>query len=466
MSADFGGRLRQLRRAAGISQVDLAGDQLSASYISLLEAGKRHPSDDVVRLLAERLRCTTADLTDPVSREQAQRARLDTSFARLALANGETGDARQRLEALLPSVHGDQDTADEVRFLLAEVYWRDGEPEAAVAALLPVYEHCLARTCQLPLTRVGLRLTMFYLDAGDLSAAIRHGESAMHAMAEQGLEDTDDYLLAAATLVGAYYEAGDLVHATAYATAMIERAERRGSTSGQAALYWNAALVAEVQGRLGDAVQLSQRALALLSEHDNSRDLGVLYAACAHFLLQVDPGRAPEAVRLLERALPMLKDFASAADLGDWESTRARAALALGEPVAAEGFARQAVVTLAKLPQAESARAQVTLGDALAAQGRRAEAVRSYLAAVDVLRLCPQARKAAAVWREVADRLAESGLADAAVAAYQRALDTAGVRPATRPAIAPATARTAGSGTVPTATDADVTARGQSPVGA
>jgi tetratricopeptide (TPR) repeat protein len=469
MRADFGDRLRELRRTAGISQVELAGDRLSPSYISLLEAGKRHPSEEVIQLLAERLHCTVHDLSDPVSREQAQRARLDISFARLALANGETDDARRRLEALLPSMLRDQEAADEIRFLLAEVYWRDGEPTAAVGALLPVYEHCLARTSHLPLTTVGMRLTLFYADAGDLQAAIRYGEQALQAMAEQGLQDTDEYLRAAASLLGTYYDAGDLAHATAWAATMIEKAERQGSAPGQASLYWNAALVAELQGRLGDAVQLSQRALALLSEQNNSRDLGVLYVTCAHFLLQVDPGQAREAIGLLERALPMLKDFASAADLGEWEGTRARAALALGELVAAEDFARQAVVTLAKLASTESARAHVTLGDALAAQGRQAEAARSYLAASDVLELCPQARKASPIWREVADRLAESGRADAAMVAYRRALDTAGVRPGARSAVTPAATATTVSARptpAPRAADGDTDPVGQSPVGA
>ena len=341
MSPDFGDRLRELRRAAGISQVELAGDRLSPSYISLLEAGKRHPSDDVIELLADRLRCSVGDLINPVTREQAQRDQLEIAFARLALANGETEVARHRLEALLPTVLSAKEPSDDVRYLLAEVYWRAGDYTAAIEAMLPVYERCVARTSHLPLTTVGLRLTRCYLDAGDLQAAIRHGEDALRVMADQGLAETDEYLRAAATLVAAYYEIGDLAHAAVWVADLIERAERRGSTPGQAALYWNAAVVAEAQGLLTDAVHLSQRALALLSEQNSSRDLGVLYTTCAHFLLEVDPSRAGQAVGLLERALPLLKDFASAADLGTWEGTRALAALAQGEPVTAEEFARR-----------------------------------------------------------------------------------------------------------------------------
>lgn len=465
MSREFGDRLRELRQARDISQVGLAGGQLSPSYISLLEAGKRHPSDEVIRLLAERLQCTEGDLVSPTTREQAQRIQLEVAYARLAMANGETEDARRRLEALLPSVLTDQEADDDIRFLLAEAYWRAGEHRAAIESLLPVYERCVARTCHLPLTTVGLRLTRCYLEAGDLQAAIRHGESALRVMAEQGLENTDEYLRAAATLVAAYYEAGDLTHATVWVSGMIEQAEQRGSTPGQAALYWNAAVVAEAQGRLSDAVHLSRRALALMSEQDSSRDLGVLYTTCAHFLLEVDPGRAGQAVGLLERALPLLKDFASASDLGAWEATRALAALAQDEPVAAEDFARQAVVTLAETPQPEAAQARLSLGDALGVQGRHDEAASNYLAACAVLEQCSPVRRTAVVWREAADRLAGSGQAEAAVAAYRRALDTAGVRPVTRPTTQPTTQPTdaapSGRAATPSGPGVGVTISGQ-----
>jgi tetratricopeptide (TPR) repeat protein len=433
MNPDFGSRLRELRRAARISQVELAGDQLSPSYVSLLEAGKRHPSDEVIAQLAERLQCTVDDLVNPITREQAQRAQLEVAYARLAMANGETEDARRRLEALLPSALADRQTGDDIRFLLAEAYWRAGEYSAAIDALLPVYQRCIARNSHLPLATVGLRLTRCYLEAGDLQAAIRHGESALQVMDEHGLADTDEYLRAAATLVAAYFESGDLSHAAVWVSGMIERAERRANTPGQAALYWNAAVVAEAQGRLDDAVRLSERALALLSEQSASRDLGVLYTTCAYFLLEVDPSRADRAVGLLDRALPLVQDFASAADLGAWESTRALAALAQGESVAAEDFARRAVITLTDTPQPEGAQARLNLGDALAVQGREAEATSSYLTAYAVLEQCPPARKTAAIWREVADRLIGCGQVDLALAAYRRALDTAGVRAPTLP---------------------------------
>jgi tetratricopeptide (TPR) repeat protein len=218
---------------------------------------------------------------------------------------------------------------------------------------------------------------------------------------------------------------------------MIEQAERRGSTPGQAALYWNAAVVAQTQGRLGDAVHLSERALALLSEQNSSRDLGVLYTTCAQLVLQVDPAQASQAVELLNRARPLLDDFATDTDRGEWEGVRAMAALAQGEPLAAEGFARQALGTLSASIQPEGVKAQLSLGDALAAQGRTAEATAGYLAAFEALEEGPTERRTATLWRELADRLAGCGQPEAALTAYRRALDSAGVRAVARPRPSP-----------------------------
>jgi tetratricopeptide (TPR) repeat protein len=72
----------------------------------------------------------------------------------------------------------------------------------------------------------------------------------------------------------------------------------------------------------------------------------------------------------------------------------------------------------------------VSLGDALAVQGRTGEAEASYQDAYEVLHDGAAGRKAAVIWRQVADRLVRSGRPELALDAYQRALDTVGVRSA------------------------------------
>src|SRR3982750_1376110 len=46
-----GGRLRQLRVAAGMTQTDLAGERFSKEYVSQIERGKTRPTRETVEWL-------------------------------------------------------------------------------------------------------------------------------------------------------------------------------------------------------------------------------------------------------------------------------------------------------------------------------------------------------------------------------------------------------------------------------
>ncbi len=61
MSA-FGERLRSMRVRQGLSQAELGGERFSASYISHLERGMRHPSSGALEFLAHQLSVDVEDL--------------------------------------------------------------------------------------------------------------------------------------------------------------------------------------------------------------------------------------------------------------------------------------------------------------------------------------------------------------------------------------------------------------------
>ncbi|MDR7464419.1 MAG: helix-turn-helix transcriptional regulator, partial [Armatimonadota bacterium] len=60
----LGARIRELRRARGLTQRALAGDDLSESFISMLEHDKVRPSMGSLRLLADRLGVPLSTLID------------------------------------------------------------------------------------------------------------------------------------------------------------------------------------------------------------------------------------------------------------------------------------------------------------------------------------------------------------------------------------------------------------------
>src|SRR3954449_11275968 len=97
----FGERLKQARRQARLSQTQLAGDELSASYVSLLESGKRQPSTEVTRLIAKRLGCTVESLVGEHPDGDRRIVELEIAYAQLAINHGEAESARSRLLELI-----------------------------------------------------------------------------------------------------------------------------------------------------------------------------------------------------------------------------------------------------------------------------------------------------------------------------------------------------------------------------
>jgi len=425
--ATFGERLRELRLAAGMSQVELAGQDLSPSYISLIESGKRQPSTDVVRLFASRLGCSCEDLEEGLAHERRRQIELELAYARLALSHGEAQSALERLERMLAENTMDRRQEDEARLLLGMAHELTDDLESAVRVLLPVHERSLVGRSHLPPSSTGANLSRYYLGSGDLHAAVRVGEQSLQAMAERQLVGTDEYLALASTVMYAYHELGDLTHASVWADQLLDLAQREGLARGQAAVYWNAAIVAESRGEIDEALHLSQRALAHLSEQPTTRDLARLQVTTAWLLLRTSPPRTSEALPLLDRALPTLQDCGSPVDIATWESTRSLAELLAGNAAGAEQRARQALLHLSSCPATESVRALVTLGDCVLVQGRGQEAEEHYAAAARSLASGRSTRQVAALWREIADRLSRAGRFDEALDAYRRALDAAGV---------------------------------------
>ena len=102
------------------------------------------------------------------------------------------------------------------------------------------------------------------------------------------------------------------------------------SSRARGSVYWNAAAVAQGRGRLQDAVRLTDRAVALLGEQEESRDLPRLRIHYAWVLLNQAVPRADEALDQLDRASADPALAGSRLDLGTAATMRGRAYLLLG----------------------------------------------------------------------------------------------------------------------------------------
>jgi transcriptional regulator with XRE-family HTH domain len=419
--------IRHYRQRVGMSQSDLAGEDFSASYVSLIESGKRQPSDEALAAFARRLGCSVDDLRAH-SVDDGTSVELELSYVRLALANGEAEAARTRLDALLGRPELGLQQRHEALLLLAEAHEKSNDLDGAIRVLKPVYDLCLEGRSSLSLTTVAHRMCWYCMTAGDFQAAVRVGERALAASADTGLVGTVDHLKLQATVMGIYLELGDSAVALAVADDLMRAARQAGSPFGEAAAYWNAAVVAESRGRLHEALRLSQRALGLMGEEGTSRNLTRLQYTAAELILRAEPDRARYAAGILDQSLPAIEDLGSPTDLAAWESTRAVAHLLTGDARAAERLARRARVHLEDAgDRGKTAQVMITIGDALVAQGKRDAGLAVYRETADLLRDERPGWRVAVMYRSIAYRLSLADEVDGAVSCLQAALEARGV---------------------------------------
>ncbi|MGW1379281.1 helix-turn-helix domain-containing protein [Streptomyces sp. NPDC002446] len=142
--ADTGRRIKELRVSAGMTQHDLAGSEMSSSYISLVERGKRIPSGRALRILAERLGVGVDEISaagEPV--ESAGRVRRLDLVGRLVAARRqwEGGDAEGALSEFRALAESDpagrqDDVYTEAQLAIAEILGTLGRADEGVDVLL------------------------------------------------------------------------------------------------------------------------------------------------------------------------------------------------------------------------------------------------------------------------------------------------------------------------------------------
>jgi transcriptional regulator with XRE-family HTH domain len=74
--AIVGERIRKTRESLDMSQTALAGDGLSPSYISLIESGKRRPTNTAIDIICRRLGVQPEDLGMEYDVQEVARLRL------------------------------------------------------------------------------------------------------------------------------------------------------------------------------------------------------------------------------------------------------------------------------------------------------------------------------------------------------------------------------------------------------
>ncbi|WP_182111503.1 MULTISPECIES: helix-turn-helix transcriptional regulator [unclassified Actinotalea] len=427
-------RLRAERTRAGLSQTALAGDDFSPSYISLIEAGRRVPTDAALGVLARRLGTTAEYLRFGDRAPSEERARLEIGFAQLALVNGEAQEARDRLLALdLGSIAPRHHV--EALHTLARAHEALGDLDECVAVLEPLLADARADHRWLDAAVMGCDLVAAYHEAGDLGHSIALGEALLEDVEAAGIAGTDEHLRLGATLLWSYYERGDLLFATHRASELIAIAEAKGTMRGRGSIYWNASLVAEGRGDLAEARRLTERALAYLSEGAASRDVPRLRLHFGWLLLRCLPAEPEAALAQLDEAAAGLAVVGSEIELARCEFEQGRAWLMLGDADRAESLARGGLSRLEDQAALDICNGNILLGDVFAARGEVEQARETYQWAGGRLAMMAAGRSAAAIWRALGDRLLSHGDTAGAAQAFDAALRDAGIYPTAVPSV-------------------------------
>ncbi|MFF5011945.1 helix-turn-helix domain-containing protein [Streptomyces sp. NPDC001165] len=430
-ASTLGQRLRALRRERGLSQSDLAGGAVSASYVSLIESDRRTPEPPVVELLAERLGTTVEYLLTGRDRAELNERRLRLRFAELALANGAALEARDRLLDL--AQESDPELRWEILWALTRAYEALGETDRTLDGVERLIDAARrGETLPVGLLPLLTQRCRILSEAGDFGRSIELGEQALQEVRLLGLEGTDDEIRLASTLVAGYWGRGDLATAQRLVSRVIERAERNGSRRARGSAYWNAALVAEARGDLALSLGLVEKALALMAEDDSEHSLARLRLTYAWLLLRAEPPELEQAGPLLNQAYEVLVRVSDTGDLAACETELARLELLSGRPADAVGIALRAMGRLETRKAVEAGRARWVLGLAMVSDGRTAAGIEECRTAAEELQSLGAQLEAAQAWREVAELQARHIGADQALEAYRRMADCVRVKPPTR----------------------------------
>ncbi|MEU6034340.1 helix-turn-helix transcriptional regulator [Actinomadura sp. NPDC047616] len=481
---NVGERVRNLRLTRRLSQAQLAGHDLSDSYISLIESGKRTPTPTVLRMLAERLGCTPEYLAEGVEPEQRAHLEVRERHAQLALLAGDAGTAAAGFDDVIARSDDPELTA-RARWGRARALEELGRTEEAIALFEELREQAErdpGRTSWLPPV---IALARCYHTVGDLGQAIALGERTLARLRLLGLTVGEEHTEIGRILLLAYVDRSDPDRAHALGRALVGGRlgdAAAGDDDHPSAHYQRASSRALEEGAVGDALYLADQALASRAGRTSLLARSRLNLAAAKALLRgvmpfstpaaaaepqsatpgqiTTPGRglvgavgvsAEVSGQAAEEALELLGDTGRLPSAEASESTieRARALVALGRPDEAitdleefldTGMALSAPPTSADLPLTprpgpdavrrvrKTTQARLVLARARIAQQDRTAALVVLRAAASQLEGLPAGRPTAHLYRELGELFETLGEGESAAAAYRQALEAAGLR--------------------------------------
>ena len=427
---DLGGRLRTLRRAAGLTQTELAGSRFSKEYVSQIERGKTRPTDETVAWLAERLSVDAQFLAVGVSADH--RTRLEALLTR-AEALAESHRDAEAVDAFRQA-HGELEDVGsselELRALVGEG-WSLQESGGAREAI-EVLQRALALSerpgfSDLDRADVLFRLGCARYRISSIPSAIALFDQALELAERSGLPA--DLLRARifAWRSRCRRRQSDYEAAREDVERAIELARAMDDPRVVAGTYFQASLVAEKLGHWVLARQYAQQAKTIYQELNDERNTGrlMLNLGGLQFLI----GHPEQAIEHLTSSFALAVEAGSQPDAAQALGSLATVHEHLGDHEAADEHARKALDLLAGREDFldEIGQSNLVLGRSLLERGRLDEAEQCFRAADSAFEQMESVAHRTGAWVALGDLAERRGDAREAARWYRNAAEALAV---------------------------------------
>ena len=426
-SMSVGARIRALRRAAGLSQTELAAGRFSKEYVSQIERGRTRPNGETLDWLAGRLGTDRAFLEHGLSAADAARAEEALQRAERLVEAHRNADAATAFREAGAAAAEVGVPALVFRALRGEAWAeiRGGNVEAA-RSLLAEAEVLAAEP---PFTDVD-RADLLFL-RGVCETTESNAEAAIVTFGH-ALDLAERSGLACDRLrsdifewrARCYRRLRDWPGAREDAAHALELANARGDRRQAALALFQASLNAQREGNWLLARRRAEESMALfahLGDRVNVTRLLNNVAGANHLL-----GNLDTAVSQLKEAFESFVDLQLPAEAGYVLSSLADVHLGMGEPELAETQARKAIILLADRIEhlQEVGTAHLALGRSLLAQGRLEEAEKEFDTADVTFGRVASASHQADSWIARGDLAQRTGDEHEAARLYRQAAET------------------------------------------
>jgi tetratricopeptide (TPR) repeat protein len=410
--AAVGGRLRQAREAAGLTQRNLAFEGCTAAYISRIEAGARVPSLQILREFAKRLGVSADYLaTGQIDGEGLSSELLE---AEVALHLGDEAQAVELYESARDQADSPAPRA-RAQLGLGQLAARRGEFAEAIGLLEDALgSGALGSGDE---SAAANALGRSYTADGRFEEAFAVFERSLNDARARG--DQFDQVRFAMLLANAYIDHGDYGRAHLTLGEVLDQARKTVDPMLRASLYWSQSRVYLSQGEPDRAAEYAQMASATLKASEQT-----LEAARALLLLafiENDRNHPEAALALVDEGQPIVAAAGEATDDAMFTLERARALAALGQADEAAELLLGTVPRLTAAAPRDAARVFSAVASVFRTQGDTARALELYELAVEQSPV--ENRHAADAIKAMAEIYEERGDEKRALELLKRALD-------------------------------------------